>query len=127
MPVQLYKIPTPLPLLQAMYPAGCKDIECYTGNVIDAFITVIKSKDPSGPNGEYEDHLYIQISGVPKVSGFKFREPTQNEMLEILDFVGWKAAKRTRTSETRVVHLYRFDGEVADFRPEASIRITDAV
>jgi hypothetical protein len=107
-----------------MSPAGCKDIECYTGNVIDAFLTVIKSRDPSGPNGEYEDHLSIQISGVPKVSGFEFREPTDNELHEILDFVKWKAAKKGRVSEKGCVHLYKFDGEVSDFSPEESIRIT---
>jgi hypothetical protein len=105
--IQLHKIATPPQLHEILTKNGSTDIQCYEGAVNKGYISVIKSRDPSGRNNAMEDHLSISIR--PLVMGVmqSGRIPTKAEIQSVLNFFQWNGPACVGEGQDYVVHIYK--------------------
>ena len=67
-------------------------------------VTVMVSRDPSGPNGQYEDHASISGRDANDIA----RCPTDDEVTDALDAIGWTRGTYTRSmGNSTTVHVYK--------------------
>lgn len=101
------KVPVPSALQTRLQSQGSKHIETYTMSLKGGFVSVIKSDDPSGPNGETEQHLSIAASVATK-NGIERRWATTQEVHDAMDAVGWGDGKfSVSKGGDKTTHVYK--------------------
>jgi hypothetical protein len=98
------EVSPPILLLVHMGQCGSRAIKCFERTVNGSVHTsVIQSQDPSGPNGEFEEHVSIATSDHKGR-----RKATREEIESAMDAVGWTKGEYTVSQgNDTTVHVYR--------------------
>jgi hypothetical protein len=102
-PVDAFKeIEPPILLLMHMGRVGSRAIRCFERTTFATHTSVIQSVDPSGPNGEFEEHVSVAVSDWQGR-----RRATREEIEAALDAVGWtKGEYVVSKGLDTTVHVY---------------------
>jgi hypothetical protein len=101
--VQFKEVAPPILLTVHMSRCGSRAIKCFERTKGGSHTSVIQSQDPSGPKGEWEEHVSIASSDLDGR-----RRATREEIESAMDAVGWTKGEYTVSQGTdTTVHVYR--------------------